>query len=68
VANRLSEEEYWALIETLANRVCDEAHKEGWLEYQADGPDATPLQGAVNELARSLRQVHYPGDGCVDEE
>ena len=64
---RPTEEEYLKRVEELANAVCDEALEEGWLSYLPDPPDATPLQKAINELARNLRHVHYAGDGCLDE-
>jgi hypothetical protein len=38
------------------------------LTYPPDDADQTPLQRAINELARNLRHVHYEGDGCVDED
>lgn len=47
--------------------MCDEALEEGWLTFLAEDDDQTPLQRAINELARNLRQVHYEGDGCLDE-
>jgi hypothetical protein len=61
---RLTKRDYLEEVEGLANLVCDEALEEGWLSYLPDPPDATPLQRAINELARHLRHVHYPGDGC----
>lgn len=56
---------YLARIEALASVVVEEALGEGWLSYLPDPEDATPLQRAVNELARNLRHGHYEGDGCL---
>ncbi len=50
----------------LAKAVCDEALEEGWLTYLPEDYEHTPLQRAINELARNLRHVHYEGDGCLD--
>ncbi len=58
-------DEYHAKVEALAQAVCQQALDEGWLTYQPDDEDQTPLQKAVNELARQLRHVHRDGDGCV---
>lgn len=60
------EDTYLRRVEVLADRVCQEALSEGWLTYLPEDADQTPLQRAINELARSLRRVHYEGDGCVD--
>lgn len=68
MAQGLSDIEYLRAIEALANRVRDEAMVKGWLSYLPDPPTATPLQRAVNELARTLRHVHQPDDGCLDKE
>lgn len=65
---RRSEEDYLKRVEELAKVVCDEASEEGWLTYLPDDDDQTPLQRAINELARNLRHVHYEGDGCLDED
>jgi hypothetical protein len=65
---RRSDEDYLNRVEELAKVVCDEASEEGWLTYPPDDADQTPLQRAINELARNLRHVHYEGDGCVDED
>jgi len=67
-APRQTELEYLKRVEELANLVCDEALEEGWLSYEPDPPDATPLQKRINELARNLRHVHYEGDGCLDDD
>lgn len=64
---RMSDDEYFRQLEVRANEVCSRAFEEGWLSYLPDPVDATPLQKSVNELARSLRQVHDQGDGCLDE-
>jgi hypothetical protein len=61
-----SEQEYLRQIELLAIDVVDHAQGEGWLSYQPDPDQATPLQRAVNELARQLRHQHFDGDGCLD--
>jgi hypothetical protein len=60
------DEEYARRIERHAKRVVDAASDEGWLMYLAGDHDQTPLQRAVNELARNLRYKHYDGDGCVN--
>ncbi len=65
---RLSDEDYLKKVEELANVVCDEALEEGWLTYLPDDDDQTPLQRAINELARNLRHVHHEGDGCLDQD
>ncbi|GAB0105179.1 hypothetical protein JMUB6875_41570 [Nocardia sp. JMUB6875] len=57
---------YLRRIERLAHEVCDHALGEGWLSYAPDPSDSTPLQRAVNELARNLRHIHHEGDGCLD--
>jgi hypothetical protein len=58
---------YYQRIEALANQICDQAFVEGWLTCLPDDDTHTPLQRAVNELARNLRHVHYPEDGCLDD-
>jgi hypothetical protein len=59
--------EYLQRIEVLSRAVVAEAAREGWLAFDpASEIGATPLQAAVNELARHLRFVHFDGDGCVD--
>ena len=63
---RLSDDEYLREIEVLANAVCDRAFDEGWLTFSPEDDDQSPLQQAVNELARNLRQVHHEGDGCLE--
>lgn len=63
--DRPSEIEYLRRIEDLANAVCDRALDEGVLRY-LDDDDQTPLQQAINELARNLQHVHRAGDGCLD--
>ncbi|MCX4966369.1 hypothetical protein OHA98_16300 [Streptomyces sp. NBC_00654] len=45
-----------------------EASNEGWLSFQADPDEATPLQRSVKVLARALRHYHFAGDGCLDED
>ncbi|GAA2349410.1 hypothetical protein [Dactylosporangium salmoneum] len=64
----LSEQEYLRQIELLAIDVVDQARGEGWLSYQPDPDQATPLQRAVNELARQVRHHHFDGDGCLDDD
>ncbi|MER6186598.1 hypothetical protein [Streptomyces sp. NPDC001652] len=63
----LSELDYLREIERLANRVKVEASNEGWLSFQADPEESTPLQRSVNALARTLRSCHFEGDGCTEE-
>jgi len=65
--HRLTDEEYLNSVEVLAKAVVEEALAEGWLRFQPDLPDSSPLQRAVNELARNLRYVHSHDDGCLDE-
>ena len=64
---RLSDEDYLKRVEELAYGVCDKAFEEVWLTLSSEDEDQTPLQRAINELARNLRHVHYEGDGCLDE-
>lgn len=64
---KLTDDEYLRQIEILAREVVDAASSEGWLSYQPDPAEATPLQKAVNELARRIRHWHFQGDGCVDD-
>ena len=66
MASRPSDEEYHQVIEQLAQQVIDRAEDEGWLTYLPDDADQTPLQQAINELARNLRRVHSDGDGCLE--
>lgn len=63
----LTENDYLRQLELLAGDVADAAAAEGWLSYRPDPPEATALQRAVNELARTLRLPHFAGDGCDDE-
>lgn len=65
--HRKTEVEYLRSIEALAHDVCDQALSEGWLSYLPDTGPHTPLQRAVNALARSLRLGHSEGDGCLEE-
>ncbi|MEU8165505.1 hypothetical protein AB0B97_03220 [Micromonospora sp. NPDC049004] len=58
--------EYLREIELLANDVVDRALDEGWLSFDPDPDDATPLQRAVNALGRQLRHYHFEDDGCVE--
>ena len=64
---RQTDHDYLLSVERLANDVCDRAHEEGWLTYGPEDQDQSPLQQAVNELARNLRHVHFEGDGCLDD-
>lgn len=64
----LSELDYLREIERLAKAVTTAAFAEGHLTYEPDADDATPLQRAVNALAREIRHYHFPGDGCLPEE
>lgn len=61
-----TEAEYLRQVELLANDVANRALDEGWLSFAPDPDDATPLQRAVNALARELRHYHFEDDGCVD--
>lgn len=61
-----SEAEYLHEIELLANDVVNRALDEGWLSFDPDPDDATPLQRAVNALGRQLQDHHFEHDGCVD--
>jgi hypothetical protein len=63
-----TDEEYHAKVEALAHEVVNLAAEEGWLTYLSDDEEQTPLQQAINELARNLRHVHHEGDGCLDED
>ncbi len=59
------ERRYLADVESRANAVVDHAADEGWLTYlESEESDQTPLQKSVNALARDLRIVHHPDDGC----
>ncbi|MCW2942670.1 MAG: hypothetical protein JWN00_5655 [Actinomycetia bacterium] len=62
----LDEHDYLRRLELLARDVVGRALDEGWVSYPPDPQDATPLQRAVNELARTLRHYHFEGDGCVE--
>ncbi|MFC7220759.1 hypothetical protein ACFQLX_21740 [Streptomyces polyrhachis] len=64
----LSDLDYLREIERLANRVGVEASNEGWLSFEEDSEEATPLQRSVNALARTLRSYHFKGDGCLGED
>ncbi|MER7403074.1 hypothetical protein ABT373_11445 [Streptomyces sp. NPDC000070] len=64
----LSELDYLREIERLARAVTAAASAEGHLSYAPDPEGATPLQRAVNALAREIRHYHFPGDGCLPEE
>jgi len=58
--------DYYERIEALAKAVCSRASDEGSLTFLPEDDDQTPLQNAVNELARNLRYVHQDDDGCLD--
>ncbi|MER5336845.1 hypothetical protein [Micromonospora sp. NPDC002717] len=60
------EAEYLRQIELLADDVVNRALDEGWLSFDPDPDDATPLHRAVNALGRQLRHYHFEDDGCVD--
>jgi hypothetical protein len=62
----LSEADYLRQVELLARDIADRALDEGWLRYAPDPDDATPLQRAVNAMARQLRHYHFEDDGCAD--
>lgn len=61
-----SEREYLRQVELLAQDVFSRALDEEWLSLDPDPNDATPLQRAINALARCLRVYHFEDDGCVD--
>jgi hypothetical protein len=63
---RTEDEDYLRKVEAGAQQVVERATEEGWLSYASDPVGATGLQRAVNDLARSLRHVHFDGDGCLD--
>ena len=60
--------DYYLRIEQLANDVCERALEEGWLTYRPEDGHQTPLQRAINKLARSLRHVHHDGDDCLSDD
>ncbi|MFF2144149.1 hypothetical protein [Kitasatospora sp. NPDC058190] len=64
----VSELDHLRELERIVRAVVGAAGDEGWLEYGPDPEDATPLQRAVNEVARKILYYHFPGDGCLDEE
>ncbi len=64
----LSDVDHLRRIEALAHAVCERALDEGWLTYLPEDGDQSPLQQAVNELARHLRHVHHDADDCGDGE
>lgn len=68
MATTQSETDYLRSIEQLAHEVVHQAGDkgEGWLSFAPDPVEATPLQRAVNNLARALRYRHFDGDGCLD--
>lgn len=64
----VADAEYLRSIERLAHEVVEEAAREGWLAFIKDREiGQTPLQRAINELARNLRMTHFEGDGCVSD-
>lgn len=63
---RPSDADYIRKVEQLAHAVCDQASDEGWLAYDDEPADATPLQQSVNALVRNLRSVHHDDDGCLE--
>lgn len=66
---RMSHEEYLAVIEVLAKQVIHEAIEANEFEVFADGDGAkTPLQLSITILARVLRYTHEHGDGCFHDE
>ncbi|MFG2167821.1 hypothetical protein [Micromonospora chersina] len=58
--------EYERRIERHPNAVVDAAFDEGWLTFLTEDEPQTPLQRAINELARNLRFKHFDGDGCFE--
>lgn len=63
----LDESDYQRRVELLARELISRAHDEGWLSDEHDAGDATPLQRAVAEIAKTLRHYHFEGDGCLEE-
>lgn len=61
----MTDDDYLRRVEVLAHQIVERAADEAWHRLDAEPPDATPLQRAVNELARVLRHVHFDGDGCL---
>jgi hypothetical protein len=61
-----AELEYLRQVELLAQDVFNLALDEEWFAFGPDPDDATPLQRAINALARQLRVYHFDDDGCVD--
>ncbi|WP_203924744.1 hypothetical protein [Rugosimonospora africana] len=59
--------DYLRQVELLAQEVVALAFDEGTLTHGPDPDDATPLQRAINALARKVRYYHFPGDGCLEE-
>lgn len=64
----LTEPDYLREMERLAGPVIDAARAEGWLSYEPDPDGASPLQRAVNQLARTRRSYHFTGDGCCEDD
>ncbi len=62
----LNVHDYLRQIELLARDVVAAAQDEGWQTYGDNPTGATPLQRAVNDLARILRHHHFEDDGCVE--
>lgn len=57
----LSELDHLREIERLAGVVAGAASAEGRLSYRPEADDATPLQRAVNALARGFATTTSPG-------
>ncbi len=60
--------EYCDTLESLAWDAVNAAYDEYGDELRATAESGPPLQRAIVELANSLRQYHYDGDGCLEHE
>lgn len=64
---RPSEVDYLREVEGLARTVADEAiDRYGSDLYETTADD--PLVRALSSLARTIREVHWDGDGCLDDD
>ena len=56
------------ILESLAWDVVNAAYDEYGDELRAESESGSPLQRVIVELANSLRQYHYDGDGCLEHD